>query len=91
MKLDEIAAEASKLPEEERAALASRLIHGLETPVYDVSDQQVFQRIIEAEADATVMISFDELVSGFLQDDEPQNSKSRVNRLGCRGRMAPGA
>lgn len=40
MKLEEIAEAASKLPEEERAALASRLIHGLETPVYDVSDDE---------------------------------------------------
>ena len=64
MKLDEIAEEASKLPEEERAALASRLIHGLETPVYDVSDEEVFQRMKEAEQDPSMMISFEELVSG---------------------------
>jgi hypothetical protein len=65
MKLDELADEAAKLPEEERAALASLLIHGLETPVYDVSDQEVFQRIREAEEDPAVMITFDELVSGL--------------------------
>ena len=64
MKLDEIAEEASKLPEEERAALASRLIHGLETPVYDVSDDEVFQRMKEAEQDPSLMISFAELLSG---------------------------
>lgn len=61
MKLDEIAEEAAKLTEEERAALASRLIHGLETPVYDVTDEEVFQRMNEAEEDPSVMISFDEL------------------------------
>lgn len=65
MKLDEIAEEAAKLTEEERAALASRLIHGLETPVYDVTDEEVFQRMNEAEEDPSVMISFDELVSGL--------------------------
>ncbi|GAA5484457.1 addiction module protein [Haloferula sargassicola] len=65
MKLDEIAEEAVKLPEEERAALASRLIHGLQTPVYDVSDEEVFRRINEAEKDPSVMISFEDLVSGI--------------------------
>ena len=65
MKLEEIAAAASKLPEEQRAALASRLLHGLETPVYDVSDEEVFKRMRGAEDDPSVMISFDELVSGI--------------------------
>lgn len=65
MKLDEIAEEASKLPEEERAALASRLIHGLETPVYEVPDEEVFRRMKEAEENPSVMITFDELVSGL--------------------------
>jgi hypothetical protein len=41
MKLEEIAAEASNLSEEERASLASRLLHGLETPVYWVSDEML--------------------------------------------------
>ena len=65
MKLEEIAEYASKLPEEQRAALASRLLHGLETPVYDVSDGEVFRRMKEAEEDPSVMISFDQLVSGI--------------------------
>ena len=65
MKLEEIAREASKLPEKQRAALASQLLHGLETPVYDVSDDEVFRRMREAEADPSVLISFDELVAGL--------------------------
>jgi hypothetical protein len=65
MKLEEIAQEAAKLPEEQRAALASRLLHGLEAPVYDVSDEEVFRRIDEAEKTPSIMISFDELVSGL--------------------------
>ena len=65
MKLDEIAKEASKLPEEERASLASQLLHGLESPVYDVSDEEVKSRIIEADKDPSVLITFDELVSGL--------------------------
>jgi hypothetical protein len=65
MKLEDIAAEASKLSEEERASLASRLLHGLETPVYQVSDTEVSQRMREAENDPTVWLTFDQLVSGL--------------------------
>lgn len=67
MKLEEIAAEASKLSEEERASLASQLLHGLETPVYWVSDEEVGRRRQEAEEDANVLITFDELVAGLRQ------------------------
>ena len=65
MKLEDIAAEASKLSEEERASLASRLLHGLETPIYEVSDEEVGQRVREADADPSVLITFDELVAGL--------------------------
>ncbi len=64
-KVDQIAAEASKLTEEERASLASRLLHGLESPIYDVSDEEVARRMEEAEEDPSVMITFDELVAGL--------------------------
>jgi hypothetical protein len=67
MKLEEIAAEALKLSEEERASLASRLLHGLETPVYWVSDEEVGRRRQEAEEDPNVLITFDELVAGLRQ------------------------
>jgi hypothetical protein len=65
MKFEEIVAEASKLSEEERASLASQLLHGLETPVYSVSDEEVGRRIREAEGDPDVLITFDELVAGL--------------------------
>jgi len=65
MKLREIAAEAAKLTEEERASLASQLLHGLETPVYEVSDEEVERRMREAESDPSVLITFDELVAGL--------------------------
>ena len=65
MKLEELVAEASKLPEEERASLASQLLHGLETPIYWVSDDEVTTRMQEAEKDPQVMITFDQLVSGL--------------------------
>jgi len=65
MKLEEIAAEASKLTEEERASLASRLLHGLESPIYEISDEEVERRQREADDDPSVMITFDELVAGL--------------------------
>ena len=65
MKLEEIAIEAEKLSEEERAALASRLLHGLESPVYEVTDPELKERMREAESDPTVWITFDQLVSGL--------------------------
>jgi hypothetical protein len=65
MKLEEIAIEASKLSEEERASLASRLLHGLESPVHDVNDEEVARRMREAEEDLTVWITFDELIAGL--------------------------
>lgn len=67
MKLEEIVAEAAKLSEEERASLASRLLHGLETPIYSVSDQEVGRRMREADADPTMLITFDQLVAGLRQ------------------------
>lgn len=65
MKLQEISAEAAKLTEEERASLASQLLHGLQTPVYEVADEEVLRRMQEAEADPSVLITFDDLVSGL--------------------------
>jgi len=65
MKLEDIVIEASKLSEEERASLASRLLHGLESPIYQVSDEEVSQRVREAENNPTVWLTFDQLVSGL--------------------------
>lgn len=65
MKLEDIVKEASKLPEEDRASLASQLLHGLETPVYDVHDEEVRARMDEADSDPSVLITFDQLVSSL--------------------------
>ena len=65
MKLEEIVKEASNLSEEERASLASQLLHGLETPVYEVSNAEVARRLREAEVDPSVLITFDELVAAL--------------------------
>ncbi len=65
MKTDEILAEAAKLSEEERASIASQLLHSLKSPVYTVSDEEVDRRRKEAEENPTVLITFDELVAGL--------------------------
>jgi hypothetical protein len=65
MKLEELSAEAAKLPEDERASLAARLLHGLEKPHYSVSDEEVLDRVRDAEETPEVMITFDQLVSGL--------------------------
>ncbi len=65
MKVDEIVREASKLPEEQRASIASRLLHGLESPHHWVSDEEVAERVREAEEDPSTLITFDEFVSGI--------------------------
>ena len=68
MKVEEIVAEASKLPEEARASIASRLIHGLESANHWVSDEEVSQRRREAEEDPSVMLSMDEFVAGVKRN-----------------------
>jgi hypothetical protein len=65
MKLEDIAVEAAKLSEEERASLASRLLHSLESPVYEISDDEVSGRMREADEDPRIMITFHELVAGL--------------------------
>ena len=65
MKLEELTAEAAKLPEYDRASLAARLLHGLETPHYSVPDEEVMRRMREADENPDVMITFDQLVSGL--------------------------
>ncbi len=65
MKLEELTAEAAKLSEDDRASLAASLLHGLEKPHHGVSDEEVMSRVREGDADAGVMLTFDQLVSGL--------------------------
>ena len=65
MKVEEILEEASKLPENQRASIASRLLHGLESPHHWVSDEEVKERIAEADADPSVMLTLQEFISGI--------------------------
>ena len=65
MKLEGLSAEADKLPEDERASWAARLLHGLQKPRDTVSDEEVMSRVREADENPEVMIAFDQLVSGL--------------------------
>ena len=67
MKVEDIVAEAAKLPEDQRASIASRIIHGLEKPRYWVTDEEVSQRMDEVERDPSVMISFEEFEAGIVR------------------------
>ena len=60
MKLEEIAEEAGKLPTKERAELAALLLRSLDVPHFDVSDEEVFRRVREADEDPSVMMTSDE-------------------------------
>lgn len=53
----------------ERASLASRLLHGLESPVYEVAPEEMFRRMREAEEDPSVIISFDKLILAIRRGD----------------------
>jgi len=61
MTLVELTKEATSLPHEERASLVSVLLSTLEPPSYEVTDEEVERRRLEAESDSSVMISFEEL------------------------------
>ena len=65
MKVEEIIEEASKLSEKQRVSIASQLLQGLESPKHSVSDDEVAERMQEATADPSVMISFDEFLDGI--------------------------
>ena len=59
---------AAALPVEQRASLASFLIHSLPDPDYDVSDAEVENRVRQTEAGEATMISMEELRTGVFAD-----------------------
>jgi hypothetical protein len=65
MLVEDIVKEASKLPEEARASIAARLIHGLEAGHHHVDDSEILERISQAEADPSLLLSLDQFVSGI--------------------------
>lgn len=59
---------AASLPVEQRASLASFLIHTLPEPEYDVSDEEVAERMRQSEAGEVAMISMADLREGVFAD-----------------------
>jgi hypothetical protein len=57
----EIEKQAAALPVEDRAALASFLLHSLPDPDHEVSDEEVAERVRQVKAGEVDLISFDEL------------------------------
>ena len=68
MSLEEIEKQAAALPVEDRAALASFLLHSLPEPDHDVSDEEVAERVRQVKAGEVNLISFEELRRGVFSD-----------------------
>ena len=68
MSLEEIEKQAAALPVEDRAALASFLLHSLPEPDHDVSDEEVAERVRQVKAGEVDLISFEELRRGVFSD-----------------------
>jgi hypothetical protein len=66
--LAEVQKQVAALPVEERASLASFLLHSLPDPDYDVSDEEVAERVRESKAGEIEMLSFEELRKGVITD-----------------------
>jgi hypothetical protein len=62
--LAEVQKQVAALPVEQRASLASFLLHSLPDPDYDVSDEEVAERVRESKAGEIEMLSFEELREG---------------------------
>ncbi len=71
------------MPVEQRASLASFLLHSLPDPDYDVSDEEVAERVRESKAGEVEMLSFEELREGVfsvrLTPDLERQIKDKVD------------
>lgn len=65
MTVDQIREHAVELSDMEKGQLASDSLASMAPSKYDVSDEEVLQRVREAEEDPTIMITHDELISGI--------------------------
>ncbi len=61
MTVEELRREAQRLPENERGLLVADLLATFGVPPYDVSDEEVSQRVAETESGEVEDISFEEL------------------------------
>jgi hypothetical protein len=66
--LAEFKEQVAALPVEQRASLASFLLHSLPDPDYDVSDEEVAERIRQTKSGEVETISLDELRNGVFSD-----------------------
>jgi hypothetical protein len=62
--LAEVQKQVAALPVEQRASLASFLLHSLPDPDYDVSDEEVAERVRQSKAGEVEMLSFEEVREG---------------------------
>ncbi|PAW75191.1 MAG: hypothetical protein B9S38_02185 [Verrucomicrobiia bacterium Tous-C4TDCM] len=66
--LAEFKEQVAALPVEQRASLASFLLHSLPDPDYDVSDEEVAERVRQMKSREVGSISMDELRKGVASD-----------------------
>ena len=66
--LAEFKEQIAALPVEERASLASFLLHTLPDSDYDVSDEEVAERVRQTKSGEIPTISMDELRKGVFAD-----------------------
>jgi hypothetical protein len=66
--LAEFKEQAAALTVEQRASLASFLLHSLPEPAYDVSDEEVAERLLQMKSGKVETISMDELREGVFAD-----------------------
>lgn len=59
---------AATLPLEERASLASFLLNSLPDPDYDVSDEEMTERVRQTQSGEVAMISMADLRDGVFAD-----------------------
>jgi hypothetical protein len=68
--LEEFKEQAAALPVEQRASLASFLLHSLPEPGYDVSNEEVAERLRQMKSGEVSTISMGELREGVFSDRE---------------------
>lgn len=64
----EVKEQVAALPVEERASLASYLLHSLPDPDYDVSDEEVAERARQTQAGEVETLSMEELRAAVFSD-----------------------
>jgi hypothetical protein len=60
--------QAAALSVEQRASLASFLLHSLPDPEYDISDEEAAERLRQMKSGEVETISMDELREGVFSD-----------------------